>query len=105
MILSEYKKHPDAKLKPRLFWDIDLNKLDFRKAKHFVVERVVEHGGLEDWWAMLNMYGKDAVQQEIKNIPMLTDRNIKFVSGIFGIPVNEMKSYQNKLAGKKHWRE
>lgn len=105
MLLSEYKKHKEAKLNNVLLWDIDLNIFNFQSGKRIVTERVVEYGNLEDWYAILNMYGVKAVKDVIKNINIMTSKDLNFVHRFLNIPLNNLKSYHNKLSGKKHWRE
>ena len=105
MILSEYKKHKNSKLNAHLLWDMDLKNFDYINGKKIVVERTVERGDLNDWWAILNMYGVETVKDEIKNIPMMKKRDMNFVHKFFSIPLEELKSYRNFLIGKKHWTE
>ncbi len=105
MILTDYKKNKEAKFFTGLLWDVDLKNFDYFKAKHIVVERVVELGTLNDWYAILNMYGEKTVINEIKNIETLPSKDINFVHKFLKVPLEELLSYQNSLSGKKHWRE
>lgn len=105
MILSDYKKHKDAKFNPHLLWDVDLKHFDFHKGKQIVIERTVEIGALNDWYFLLNFYGEKTVITEVKKISSLMSKDINFVHKFLNIPVAELKSYQNQLQGKKHWFE
>jgi hypothetical protein len=64
--------------------------------KNVVVQRVIERGWPDDWYAMLNMYGEDGVISAIKAIPYLNDKDMNFVSHAFQIPLSEMKCYEQK---------
>ncbi|HEX3934268.1 MAG TPA: hypothetical protein VHW43_06285 [Puia sp.] len=64
---------PDlALLRPALFWDTDLEKIDWRRQKRAVIERVWERGNEEEKAEMKRFYG----EQEVKNVlhPKTTQR-------------------------------
>lgn len=60
-----------------------------------VIERVVQRGNMDDWLTIFNLYGYDAVREQIKRIPYLNDKDMNFVHIIFEIPLTEMKSYKD----------
>ena len=103
MFFSTYKQHKQAQLNTHLFWDMDLTKFNFNKAISIVVQRVVERGDENDWYAVLNMYGIDAIKNEIKKINSMTDKDMNFVHHCLNIPLNELQCYKNKQSGKEHW--
>lgn len=101
--LNKYKEHPEAKINASLLWEFDLSIFDFQEMRNLVVERVIERGWPDDWWAILNMYGEDGVEDAIRNIPYLSDDNMQFVSKIFKIPITEMQCYIRKQSRPQHW--
>jgi hypothetical protein len=103
IILNKYKEHPDARIDPSLFWEYDLAKFDYQQMKNVVVQRVIERGWPEDWWAILNLYGEDNLRNIIKDMPYLGDDDMKFVSEAFKIPLTEMKCYERKQSRPQHW--
>ncbi len=74
MDLDRHSEHPDAWLDPGLLWEYDLSRFDYLKMSNIVVQRVVERGMPEDWYAALNLYGKDGMKEAIRALPYL---NIK----------------------------
>lgn len=100
---NEYQNHPDAKLNPTLLWEYDLTNFDFQKMRDIVVQRVVERGWPNDWYAVLNLYGEKAIKQSIRNIEYLNDKDMNFVSKVFEIPLSEMKCYTKKQSRQAHW--
>ena len=38
-----------------LFWDIDINMLDYDKHTRFIIERVLLKGDLPDWFELKNI--------------------------------------------------
>jgi hypothetical protein len=71
--------------------------------RNVVVQRVVERGWPNDWWAMLNLYGEKGVRDAITSIPYLSDKDMHFVSNIFQIPLNEMVCFERKQLRPAHW--
>lgn len=98
--LSDYKKHPDAKINPALLWEYNLSDFDFQQMRNVVVQRVIERGWPDDWYAALNLYGEKGMKEAIKVIPYLNDKDMNFVSHVFKIPFSKMKCYQNKQSAQ-----
>ena len=101
--LSDYKKHPDAKINPALLWEYDLSDFDFQQMRNVVVQRVIERGWPDDWYAALKLYGEKGMKEAIKAIPYLNDKDMNFVSHVFKIPLSKMKCYEKKQSQPTHW--
>jgi len=101
--LEDYKKHPDAKINPALLWEYNLSDFDFQQMRNVVVQRVIERGWPNDWWAALNLYGENGIKEAIKAIPYLNDKDMNFVSKAFEIPLSKMKCYIKKQSQPAHW--
>jgi len=67
MFFEDYKLHKNAKIRKTLFWEFDTDKIDWGKMKNLVVQRVIERGRIDDFYAILNLYGIDEVKETIKN--------------------------------------
>jgi len=103
MYFSDYKNHINAAINPKLLWEYDLTKFDFQNMRNVVVQRVIERGWPDDFYFMLNLYGEDGVIEELKKVPYFNDMDMNFVSVIFNIPFDQLKSYQNKQLPNRHW--
>jgi plasmid maintenance system antidote protein VapI len=56
--------HPDlTKLRPVLFWDTKIEKIDWRKHKRAIIERVFERGNKEEKEEIMLFYGKETTNQ------------------------------------------
>ena len=102
--LNEYKSHPSAKLDTSLLWEYDLDNFDYNQMKNVVVQRVVERGWPDDWYAILNLYGESGVKNAIKQIPYLNDKDMNFVHVAFEIPLSELTCYERRLLNQAHWK-
>mgnify|MGYP003328552444 CR=1 FL=1 len=104
MYFERYKEHPEAKINPSLLWEYDLSKFDYGQMRSVVVQRVVERGWPDDWYAALNMYGLEEFRNIVKGLPYLNDKDMNFVSIVFEIPLEELKCYMKKQSQPAHWK-
>ncbi len=63
-----------------LFWDVDCSKIDFIKSKAYVIERVLSHGMLTDWYKIKDYYGLDTIREVVLNLRYLDKRSLHFCS-------------------------
>ena len=103
MYFKNYSEHPDAKINPSLLWEYNFDKVDFMTMRNIVVQRVVERGWPQDWFAMLNLYGVNAVKEAIKELSYLNEKDMNFVSQVFDIPLTDLKCYTKKQSAQPHW--
>ena len=100
---EKYKEHSGATVNPSLLWEYDLTRFDYQQMRNIVVQRVVERGWCNDWYAALNLYGIEGMIDTIKQLPYLNNKDMHFVSTIFKIPLSEMKCYEKKQLNQAHW--
>lgn len=68
-----YSKKPNLdKFRKVLFWDTDINQIDWERQKRAIVKRVLERGNNEEINELISFYGKQDISSEIKQI----DNNI-----------------------------
>ncbi|MDR2557106.1 MAG: hypothetical protein LBC49_05280 [Bacteroidales bacterium] len=91
-------------INPVLLWDYDTSNFDYQKGRSIVVERVLELGRPEDFYAMLKIYGGfENVRQIIKNdVLSLTNQTIPFVETMFNLKKSELRCYKRQQLRKKH---
>jgi hypothetical protein len=103
MYFNDYKEHSEARINPSLLWEYNLENFDYQQMRNVVVQRVVERGWPDDWYAALNMYGIEGMKAAIKEIAYLNAKDMNFVSKLFEIPLSEMKCYIKKQSQQAHW--
>lgn len=60
------KQHPDLSLfHNALFWDTDMNKLDWKKQYKPIIRRIFERGDSREKQAILDFYGKGKVKEVV----------------------------------------
>ena len=103
MYFDDYKQHANAKINQSLLWEYDIAAFDYAQMANVVVQRVIERGWPNDWYAVLNLYSIDGIKEIIKAIPYLNEKDMYFVSGLFEIPLLQMKCYIKKQLQPQHW--
>jgi hypothetical protein len=77
-------------LNKSLFWDVNPEKLDWKKNRRFIVERVLVRGGMIDVKSLLKSYRKDEIIEAIKECRDLDAITHNFCSLYFNIPKAKM---------------
>lgn len=86
------------KVRRSLLWEYDLADFDWQYMRSLVVERVVELGWDEDFYAIFALYGgKKGVRQIIRDeVLILSNMDIAFVCAAFNLKKEELKCYIRK---------
>lgn len=100
MFFNENIKYKNAKIDKRLLWEFNVDdNFEWQNMKHLVVQRVVEQGKKEDFYALFNLYGGiEGVKNIIKEIEFLNKKDMNFVSIIFNIRKENLKCYTKMLS-------
>ena len=56
MPFADYKYHTGSTLRSSLLWEYDMSAFDWQAMRNIVVQRVLERGRRDDYYAILNMY-------------------------------------------------
>lgn len=101
-IFDDYKKYGACSVSPSLLWEYDLSDFDWWKSRKIVVQRILERGWLEDYYAGFNLYGGiEGFREIIKEIPFLSPRDINFACIVFDLKKEDLKCYTRKLLGEQ----
>ena len=103
MFFDNYKQHKTARIRESLLWEYDLSRFDWQAMRLIVVQRVVERGRMEDFYALLNMYGIEGVRESIKEIPVMSPKDMSFVCSAIDIKKEELKCYLRRQSHPQHW--
>jgi hypothetical protein len=80
-------------LNKRIFWDVDVEKLDFSAKANFVIERVFERGDVEDIRQCRRFYGDEKIATVLLNAKYLPEKKMYLASAIIDKPVNLFRCY------------
>lgn len=98
MLFDDWKERDTQKgISKSLLWEYDLTNFDWENMKTIVMQRVIERGWPDDFYAAIKLYGGiDNVREIIKDIPVLSPKDMSFVCQIFNIKKEELKCYTRK---------
>ena len=86
-----------------LFWDIDKSKIDWNSMKEFVVERVIERGSENDFYAIFQLYGgPKGVREIIKKIEFCDPKDESLARILFNLKKNDLECYKRKRLRELH---
>ena len=83
-------------LSKRLFWDVPIESLEDDVHKRFIVQRVLERGGINDIRLMMNYYSLSVVAEEAREIRSLDPVTLAFASCLLNVPVENFSCYTSK---------
>jgi hypothetical protein len=90
-----------------LLWDIDKSKItdeSLQRMKLLVVQRVVELGDFDDYYAIFKLYGgPEGVREIIKQIRAVLDpKDESFVRTVFNLKKEDLICYERKRLRELH---
>ena len=103
MPFEDYHNHKNAEVRPSLLWEFDLEKFDWQQMRNEVVQRVLERGRMDDFYAILNLYGVEGVKAALREIPYMNDKDMNFACVAFDLRKEELKCYTRKQSMPLHW--
>lgn len=103
MFFDNYKSHQEAQVRKSLLWEYDMDRFNWDSLRTIVVQRVVERGRMNDFYAILNLYGLKGVQESIKQISYLNPKDISFVCSVFNLKKEDLKCFTKQQSTLQHW--
>ena len=100
MFFDNYLNHREAQLRPSLLWEYELKDFDWQGMRTVVLQRVIERGRIDDFYAVLNLYGLSGFKEGVKEISYLNVKDIAFVCTVFGLKKRELKCYTQRQLHK-----
>lgn len=105
-IFNKYiAKKGERKINKSLFWDFDFDysTFDWTKYRATVVQRVIQFGRLEDFFAAFDIYGGiDNVKQiALNEVEDLSERDLQFMCNAFNIKKEQTKCFIKKQSRRE----
>jgi len=90
-------------LNPVYFWDIDFSKIDLKKHKRIIIERIINFGNLSELNSLLNYYGKKEIINTICKLNYIDNKTLNFYSIYFKIQKKNFKCFTRNQSITKLW--
>jgi len=91
------------KFTPNLFWDVVPEEIDFAEHRRWVVQRVLEYGRIEDWQAILELYGLEGIVEAAQQARTLDPKAHAFLCLISGKTKDSFRCFTTKSYTRLHW--
>ena len=105
MVFLDKYKSGNHSINRSLLWEYDIDNFDWHNSKSIVVQRVIELGTPEDYYAAFDLYGGiEGFREIIKTIPYLNDIDINFVCIFFNLKKEELRCCTKRQLNQKHWK-
>lgn len=94
------------KLNKKLFWDVEIKNLDFKKQADFIIGRVLSYGDKKDYEEIKRFYGLKKIKSAAKKTNYANRKSLYFWSLIFDLPLNSFQCIPKLLTKKPSafWR-
>ena len=103
VILDNYTQNKH-RLNPALLWEYNLQEFDWQSSRTLVVQRVIELGCPEDYYAAFDIYGgTSGFREAIKSIPYLSPIDINFFWLAFKLKKEELRCCRHRPLNREHW--
>ncbi|MBN2777742.1 MAG: hypothetical protein JXR36_08870 [Bacteroidales bacterium] len=86
-----------------LFWDIDIQSLDYQKHLAFIIARVLDYGTLQDWKELIRYYPKDQIKDAALQIRSLFPKSLNFIALYLNTPITEFRCYKLRQSTPTLW--
>ncbi len=90
-------------LSSHIFWDTDINALDFDTDAKLITHRVLEYGLLSDWQLIKNRYGLSKIKEIAIGLRTLDDVTLAFLCTILHLQKTDFRCYKLKQSTKSSW--
>lgn len=91
-------------LSPHLFWDVSILTLDLDEHAHYIIDRVMSLGTMEDFKIIKSYYGIEIIKRVVKQARYLDNKVLHFCSVYFNIPLTDFRCYTLKQLTTSHWQ-
>jgi hypothetical protein len=75
-----------SEFNPALFWDTDMKNIHPEDHSHYIIERVVTRGNMDDWRRIKAMYSLEKLQEASIQSRVLDKKTLNFLSLHFNTP-------------------
>lgn len=96
-------KYDISSLSSHLFWDTPIEDIDWYTHSGFIIERVMGYGRIEDWEIIKKVYSKEEMREIVKDIRVLDDFSIAFLSVVLDLPKGDFKCYTERQYQPSFW--
>lgn len=95
-------KYEIKDLSKGLFWDVNIDKINWEDSKKIIISRVIEYGMLKDWKIINHVYKRKKIKKLAVTLRYLDPVSLSFLSTLFSIPKKKFRCYTLQQSNQKH---
>ena len=80
-----------------IFWNVDLEKIDYHKTATFIIQRVFERGDVDDIRNCRRYYGDEKVTEALLNVKWMPQKRMYLASAVINRPLEDFIFYREGL--------
>ena len=88
-----YKNDLIKKLTPSIFWDTNIDTLNYKYHDDLIIERIVTFGNKNDERILFQLYKPYKIKNRIKKLYIYNDLKIEYFSNILNIKKENFRCY------------
>ena len=92
-----------SRFTPNLFWDADPSMLSMDSSPAYIIQRVLEHGQMNDWRLINQYYGLDRIVEECKLLRTLDPVCLSFITTISHTKEEDYRCYHFRQSCPTPW--
>ena len=92
-----------SQLTPVLFWDIDREHIDPERHSAGLIQRVLEHGTLQDWRLTRDYYGMERIVADCKRLRTLDPMALSLICAMSDTPKEDYRCWQFRQSNPTLW--
>ena len=86
-----------------LFWDVDTSALSMDSSPAYIIQRVLEHGQMNDWRLINRYYGIERIVEECKQMRSLDPVCLSFICTISHTKEEDYRCYHFRQSCPTLW--
>lgn len=86
-----------------LFWDADVTTMSMDESSRYIIQRVLEHGKMDDWRLINHYYGLDKIVEECKQMRTLDPVCLAFITTISHTKEEDYRCYHFRQSFPTLW--
>jgi hypothetical protein len=90
-------------LSKQAFWDVDMDKIDYKKHAAHVIQKVFDRGTLDDVISVLNFYKENKIKTVLLNSRYLMNNTMSFTCVLFNLKLEDFRCYHFKQQNPHVW--
>lgn len=90
-------------INPRIFWDMDLSTLDYENNAPLIIQRVLEFGELNDWFAIKRHYGLNRIVTISQGFRTLEPEAVSWLCCLSNAKEEDFRCYRIAQSNPTPW--